>query len=98
MRSENYEEGTGRLLEVVELTRPAAGPVRYTREDPPGTLVEDRDATGQEVAILEDDEIVERRSILRKRAQALGSRGSANLSAVERDDLLDILVELLGNG
>ena len=55
MRSETYEQGTGRLLEVTEVLR-VAGIARYRREKPPGIVVEDRAASLKEAQMLAEYE------------------------------------------
>jgi hypothetical protein len=73
MRSETYTkqpDGTTLLAEITELVRDAYGKPRYRRENPPGTVVEDRDATPAEAQALADDERRTRREEARARAMA----------------------------
>jgi hypothetical protein len=73
MRTEIYTrqpDGTTRLAEITELLRDAYGKPRYRREKPPGTVVEDRDATLAEAQALADDERMTRREEARVRAMA----------------------------
>lgn len=68
MRTETYKQSTGRLLEITELTRDAQLKAKYRRQNPPGTVVEDRDATAAEAQVLTEEERLTKREEARVRA------------------------------
>ena len=52
-RQERYEQGTGVLIEAVEIERQSPSVVRYRRYGSQGILVEDRPATASEQASVD---------------------------------------------
>lgn len=73
MRRETYirqSNGTTALVEITELLRDAQSKARYHRENPPGTVVEDRDATPTEAQMLVENEHTTKREEARARAIA----------------------------
>ena len=52
-RHERYTQGTGALMERVEVERQSPTVVRYRRYDRQGNLVEDRPAVESEIALVD---------------------------------------------
>lgn len=60
-RQERYQQGTGALIERVEIERQSPSVVRYRRFNSQGNLAEDRPATASEQAVVDQVDAQEAR-------------------------------------
>ena len=89
MRTETYSrqsDGTTKLVEITELLQ-VEGVARYHRENPPGTVKEDRLADANERQVLADEEGKTKREVARARAVAaiLANKSGAPWGAILYD-------------